>query len=159
VAGSIWLHAIVNARPLSRSSDDQTALAASLWRRFRFHARRFRHDVRAPSHPELLDYLASRFVEEGWSIKKMHRLIMLSSVIRGQCQQSALRPTDPGKPPPLAANSAIGSNSRPCATRSWPLAARSTQIRFGAQSIWRPNPIRRAALSTDTSIVRMFQTS
>jgi len=34
----------------------------------------------APSHPELLDYLASRFVEEGWSIKKIHRLIMLSSV-------------------------------------------------------------------------------
>jgi hypothetical protein len=34
----------------------------------------------APSHPELLDYLASRFTEEdGWSIKKMHRLIMLSS--------------------------------------------------------------------------------
>jgi hypothetical protein len=33
-----------------------------------------------PSHPELLDYLASRFMEEGWSIKKMHRLIMLSSV-------------------------------------------------------------------------------
>jgi hypothetical protein len=34
----------------------------------------------SPSHPELIDYLASRFVEEGWSIKKMHRLIMLSSV-------------------------------------------------------------------------------
>ena len=34
----------------------------------------------SPSHPELLDYLASRFVEEGWSIKKLHRLIMLSSV-------------------------------------------------------------------------------
>jgi Protein of unknown function (DUF1553)/Protein of unknown function (DUF1549)/Planctomycete cytochrome C len=33
-----------------------------------------------PSHPELLDYLASYFVDEGWSIKKMHRLIMLSSV-------------------------------------------------------------------------------
>jgi hypothetical protein len=33
-----------------------------------------------PSHPELLNYLASRFVEEGWSIKKVHRLIMLSSV-------------------------------------------------------------------------------
>ena len=33
-----------------------------------------------PSHPELLDYLASRFVDEGWSIKKIHRLIMLSSV-------------------------------------------------------------------------------
>ncbi|HZR19430.1 MAG TPA: PSD1 and planctomycete cytochrome C domain-containing protein [Verrucomicrobiae bacterium] len=33
-----------------------------------------------PSHPQLLDYLASRMVEDGWSIKKMHRLIMLSSV-------------------------------------------------------------------------------
>ncbi len=31
-----------------------------------------------PTHPELLDYLASRFVESGWSIKAMHRLIMLS---------------------------------------------------------------------------------
>jgi hypothetical protein len=32
-----------------------------------------------PTHPELLDYLAWRFMEEGWSIKKLHRLIMLSS--------------------------------------------------------------------------------
>ena len=32
-----------------------------------------------PTHPELLDYLASRFVESGWSVKAMHRLIVLSS--------------------------------------------------------------------------------
>jgi Protein of unknown function (DUF1553)/Protein of unknown function (DUF1549) len=32
-----------------------------------------------PTHPELLDYLAKRFVEGGWTIKKMHRLLMLSS--------------------------------------------------------------------------------
>ena len=31
-----------------------------------------------PSNPELLDYLAKTFMENGWSIKKMHRLIMLS---------------------------------------------------------------------------------
>jgi hypothetical protein len=32
-----------------------------------------------PSHSELLDYLASRFVESGWSIKALHREIMLSA--------------------------------------------------------------------------------
>ncbi len=31
-----------------------------------------------PSHPELLDWLATEFVGQGWSIKKMHRLIMTS---------------------------------------------------------------------------------
>ena len=32
-----------------------------------------------PSHPQLLDWLAKRFVREGWSIKKLHRWIMLSA--------------------------------------------------------------------------------
>jgi hypothetical protein len=32
-----------------------------------------------PTHPELLDYLAKRFIAGGWSIKAMHRLLMLSS--------------------------------------------------------------------------------
>jgi hypothetical protein len=32
-----------------------------------------------PSHPELLDHLASRFVASGWSIKGLHRAIMLSA--------------------------------------------------------------------------------
>ena len=32
-----------------------------------------------PTHPELLDYLAARFVEQGWSIKALHREIMLSA--------------------------------------------------------------------------------
>ena len=32
-----------------------------------------------PTHPELLDFLAQHFVRSGWSVKAMHRLIMLSS--------------------------------------------------------------------------------
>jgi cytochrome c553 len=34
----------------------------------------------APAHPELLDYLARQFVESGWSIKSMHRAMMLTSL-------------------------------------------------------------------------------
>jgi hypothetical protein len=35
-----------------------------------------------PSHPELLDYLADRFVKEGWSQKKLIRLLALSRAYR-----------------------------------------------------------------------------
>jgi hypothetical protein len=35
-----------------------------------------------PSHPELLDWLATQFVQEKWSVKAMHRLILTSSAYR-----------------------------------------------------------------------------
>lgn len=41
-----------------------------------------------PSHPELLDHLASDFIQHGWSVKQLHREILLSSVYR---QSSAFR--------------------------------------------------------------------
>jgi len=43
----------------------------------------------APSHPELLDYLATRFVAGGWSIKQMHRLIVSSATYRQSSEGSA----------------------------------------------------------------------
>jgi hypothetical protein len=42
----------------------------------------FGHLGEMPSHPELLDYLATRFMEEGWSLKKLVRMIVLSSTWR-----------------------------------------------------------------------------
>ena len=36
----------------------------------------------APDHPELLDWLASEFVESGWSMKHLHRLIVTSATYR-----------------------------------------------------------------------------
>ena len=42
-----------------------------------------------PTHPELLDWLASEFVEGGWSVKAIHRLIATSSTYR---QASRIRP-------------------------------------------------------------------
>jgi len=35
-----------------------------------------------PTHPELLDWLAAEFVSNGWSVKKLHRLILLSAAYR-----------------------------------------------------------------------------
>ena len=35
-----------------------------------------------PTHPELLDWLATEFIRSGWSMKHMHRLIMLSEAYR-----------------------------------------------------------------------------
>ncbi len=50
----------------------------------------FGHLGTPPSHPMLLDWLASRFVEDKWSLKKLHRRILTSAVYR----QSSTRPID-----------------------------------------------------------------
>lgn len=49
-----------------------------------------------PTHPELLDWLASEFASSGWSIKAMHRLIMLSSAYR---MSSAFRAENAARDP------------------------------------------------------------
>lgn len=44
-----------------------------------------------PSHPELLDWLAKRFIEDGWSLKRLHRRVLLSAA----WQQSSAPPPEP----------------------------------------------------------------
>jgi hypothetical protein len=46
---------------------------------------------RRPTHPELLDWLATWFVEHGWSIKKLHKLVMTSATY----QQASQHPDMP----------------------------------------------------------------
>jgi uncharacterized protein DUF1553/uncharacterized protein DUF1549/cytochrome c len=49
-----------------------------------------------PTHPELLDYLAVKLVESGWSLKSLHRLIMTSAVYRqASADSEAGRKIDP----------------------------------------------------------------
>lgn len=50
-----------------------------------------------PSHPELLDYLTTRFVTSGWSVKQLHRAILLSRVYQqGSMSDAANQAADPG---------------------------------------------------------------
>jgi hypothetical protein len=61
----------------------------------------FGHLGARPTHPELLDYLATEFVSGGWRVKALHRLIVTSTVYR---QSSAPRPgaRRAGEPDPEA---------------------------------------------------------
>ena len=46
----------------------------------------FGYQSEAPSHPELLDWLAVEFREQGWSLKKLHRLIVTSATYQQSSQ-------------------------------------------------------------------------
>jgi len=48
-----------------------------------------------PSHPALLDWLAAHFVEDGWSVKRLHRRIMLSAVYQRASAVSRQAARDP----------------------------------------------------------------
>ena len=92
-----------------------------------------------PTHPELLDYLATRFVQEGWSIKAMHRLI-LSSATYQQASVSTARPSEtPGKAKPEdcplvpAGGAAVAGASMAAADTGQVDYARFPRRRLGAE--------------------------
>ena len=64
----VWLHHF--GRGLVRTPDD------------------FGTRSQPPTHPELLDWLTRRFVDGGWSVKSLHRLIMLSRAYQSACVEN-----------------------------------------------------------------------
>ncbi|MBM3969900.1 MAG: DUF1553 domain-containing protein [Planctomycetes bacterium] len=49
-----------------------------------------------PSHPELLDWLSDEFMRSGWSLKKLHRTLMMSTAYRQSSRRRPeLEPVDP----------------------------------------------------------------
>jgi len=55
-----------------------------------------------PSHPELLDWLAQEFMRGGWSMKHLHRLIVLSTTYRQSSIKKGARSKESGGQTPLA---------------------------------------------------------
>jgi hypothetical protein len=60
----------------------------------------------SPTHPELLDWLATEFVESGWNVKRMHRLIVTSATYK---QSSRIREELQARDP---SNKLLGRQSR-----------------------------------------------
>ncbi len=93
----------------------------------------------APSHPELLDWLAAEFMESGWRMKHMHRLIVTSATYR---QSSNARPELRQRDPE---NTLLARQSRlrlPAETlRDTALAAAGLlDTRIGGRSVYPPQP-------------------
>src|SRR5439155_14286958 len=61
-----------------------------------------------PTHPELLDWLARYFMDNGWSVKKLHRLILLSSVYQESSEENEV-----GRAVDLASSGANGRRVTP----------------------------------------------
>lgn len=61
----------------------------------------FGHGGQKPTHPELLDWLAGELIRAGWSIKQMHRSIVLSATYR---QASAISPAASARGAEVASN-------------------------------------------------------
>ena len=69
-------------KPPHRTGDGQPRLAALFWQGPRRNAQQLRAQGRPPTHPGFLDYLADRFMADGWSVKRLLRLLVLSRAYR-----------------------------------------------------------------------------
>ena len=66
----------------------------------------------APTHPELLDWLAVEFMRSGWSLKQINRLMMTSEAYQ---MAASLRPTTP-MPTPIPRTAICGASARSAST-------------------------------------------
>ena len=92
-----------------------------------------------PTHPELLDYLAANFVKDGWSVKHLHREILLSSVYR----QSSVPREDVAKVDPQNKLLAIFPRQRLDAEEirdSMLAASGQLEDKIGGPSVFAPVP-------------------
>src|SRR5206468_10387249 len=104
----------------------------------------FGHMGAAPSHPELLDWLAFWFLDNGESLKKLHRLIVTSAAYRQSSAGSA------NKEAPLPAPSSRGVE---VARHARPAVRSPSEIDADNRYLWRMNRARLDAESVRDSML------
>jgi len=102
-----------------------------------------------PTHPELLDWLAAEFMESGWSMKRLHRLIVTSAAYRRSSQYSVVSNQ----------SSVRQSSSTRKPTENWSLNTEHLQRNQTADPenklLWRMNPGRMEAEVVRDSILHL----
>lgn len=96
-----------------------------------------------PTHPELLDWLAAEFVRGGWSVKRLHRVIVLSATYR-QGSQATVVSGQPRKTEAESINASPGLRSRQTPRRlsaeqlrdALLATAGTLQLRPGGVPVW-----------------------
>ena len=105
----------------------------------------------APSHPELLDYLAREFVADGWSLKRLHKRLVTTRRLPADGGQPRRRRGRPRETSYSGGCLQRGWISSRCATRCYSPPAGSTAPCSAAASTCSPTPPPRAARSTPAS--------
>ncbi len=98
-----------------------------------------------PTHPELPDWLAGEFVRGGWSVKRLHRLIVLSATYR---QASAVDAAPTENLENRNSGKKVGETAAAPSSRVLPFsgsATRGQEQDAGNQWLWRQNPRRLSA--------------
>ncbi len=98
-----------------------------------------------PTHPKLLDWLAVDLVEHGWTLKRLHRLIMTSAVYRQSSKRADWVSRRVARPWIRRMSCSIacpcaGSRPKRCATLSWRRAESSTARSAGRRRRWSHEP-------------------
>jgi hypothetical protein len=108
-----------------------------------------------PSHPELLDWLATEFPRQGWSLKAMHRMLVMSATYR---QSSRVRPELAGVDPHnklLGRQNRLRLDAEIVRDSALSVSGRLTR-KFGGPSVFPPQP---KGVYEFTQVQRSWQTS
>jgi hypothetical protein len=122
-AGAEIAQRIASATTADR--DGQPGLAPSVWVGIVRTVDDFGHVGDLPSHPEMLDYLAAEFVEDGWSVKRLIRRLVLSRTFQLADAPSADSKKRSAEPAVVALSRAANGGGR--FATPWPRPDGSTQ--------------------------------